>query len=233
MEDPALLEWIDQYLMGNIRPQDKAELERMMASDPEIAELVKESRMAFNVLKTERNRLLRDKLRQLDKEETRRSGFLPKWIVLSLCILVILGGSWFWASYYFSNKAIAERYFKMSYNPEEELFLSPDMKTIWEEAGQAFRNEDFGQASNLYNSIMDNTHRSVLYSVRWNLLLSDLALHGQTVQWKQALKNFTDETPASYGIRAQELSRLLNSGWYRIVAFFTQTDISGLKPRLI
>ena len=231
MEEPALLELIDQYLMGNIRPEDKVELERMMASDPEIAALVSESRKAFNVLQAGRNQQLREKLRAIDKDDRRRSGFLPHWIIMMICILVIIGGSWCWASYYFSNKAIAARYFNMTYHAEKEMVLNDDLKVIWKEADIAFRSEDFGRASNLYTSILESTEQSVQYNAKWNLLLSDLALHGQTASWKQALETFANQAPSS--IKAQELLRLLNSGWYKIIATLTQADISGLKPRLI
>lgn len=233
MEDPALLERIDQYLMGNIRPEDKAELERMMASDPEIAELLNESHKAFKVLQSARNRQLREKLKALDKDDTSRSGFLPQWMIVMISILVIIGGSWCWASFYFSNKAIAIRYYKMAYQPEEELIMSDEMKGIWKEAANAFRSEDFGRASDLYKSILENTEWSDPYSVKWNLLMSDLALHGQTVDWKKALESFTKEAPAPYGQKAEELSRLLQAQWYWIIVSLTQTDISGLKPRLI
>ncbi|MBP7239050.1 MAG: hypothetical protein KBA14_02415 [Saprospiraceae bacterium] len=233
MEDPVLLEWIDQYLMGSIRPEDKTELERMMASDPEIAEMVEESRKTFNVLRAARNHQLREKLKALDKDDLLRSGFLPHWIIVMICILVIMGGSWCWGSYYFSNKAIAVRYFKLTYQPEKQIALQGEMKKIWEEANSAFSKEDYGQAYNLYNSILESTEQSVQYSARWNLLLSDLALHGQTVDWKEALETFAWEAPEPSGYKAQELSRLLHSGWYKIMVFLTQTDISGLKPRLI
>jgi hypothetical protein len=233
MEDPALLERIDQYLMGNIRPEDKAELEQMMASDPEIAELVNESRKAFNVLQSARNRQLREKLKALDKDDTRLSGFVPRWIIVLICTLVIIGGSGCWASFYFSNKAIAIRYYKMAYQPEEALGMNDEMKAIWQEAANAFNQQDYGRASNLYNSILENTVRTVPYSVRWNLLMSDLALHGQTSDWKLVLERFAKEAPASLGKKARELSLFLDSGWYKIIVTLTQADISGLKPRLI
>lgn len=233
MEEPVLLEWIDLYLMGSIRPEDKTELERMMAADPEIAELVKESQLAFNVLQSERNQLLRKKLKALDKEETRRSGFLPKRIILSACILVVIGGSWCWASYYFSNKAIAVRYFKISYPPEEETSLSAEMKTIWKEADHAFKSEDYGRAHNLYDSILENKEHPISYGAQWNLLMSNLALHGQTDHWKKELETFSQEASAPFRNKAQALSRLLDASWYKIIITLTQTDISGLKPRLI
>ena len=233
MEEPALFELIDQYLMGSIRPEDKLELERMMASDPEVAVLVSESRKAFNVLQAARNRQLREKLKALDKDETQRSGFLPHWSIVMICILAIIGGSWCWASYYFSNKAIAARYFKMTYQPEEEIVMSDEMKEIWKEAGNAFNDEDYSRACNLYDSILENKEYPDTFITKWNLLMSELSLHGQTAGWKQSLETFANEAPAIYGTRAQELSRLLHADWYRIIVSLTQTDISGLKPRLI
>ncbi len=233
MEEPVLLELIDQYLMGSIRPEDKVELERMMASDPEIAALVSESRKAFNVLQAARNRQMREKLKALDKDDTRRSGFLPHWIIIMICALVIIGGSWYWASYYFSNKAIAARYFKMTYHPEKEIVLPGEIKMIWEEADNAFSSQDYERAYNLYLSILDSTELSLQYNARWNFLMADLALHGQTADWKQALETFAREAPTPFGDKAQELSRLLQSGWYNTMVFLTQADISGLKPRLI
>jgi hypothetical protein len=233
MEEPALLELIDQYLMGNIRPEDKTELERMMATDPEIAALVSESRTAFKVLQAARDRQLREKLKAIDRDDTHRSGLISQWIIVMICILVIIGGSWYWASHYFSNKAIAVRYFKIPNSPDAEIALYGEMKKIWEEADDAFRSEDYGRASNLYNSILKSPGLTEPYSARWNLLLSDLALHGQTIQWRQALETFANEAPAPFDTKARELSRLLNAGWYKMIAWLTQADISGLKPRLI
>src|SRR6187431_88835 len=138
MEEQVLLEWIDRYLMGTISAEHKAELERMMASDPDVAELVKDSQEAFKVLQSERNRLLREKLKAIDKDESKRSVFLPKWIFMMLLCLVMLVGGWYWAVQYYSNQSIAMRYFKMNAITEEETLLSPEMKTTWEKANDAF-----------------------------------------------------------------------------------------------
>ena len=196
MEEPALLELIDQYLMGSIRPEDKVELERMMGSDPEIEALVDESRKAFNVLQAARNRQLREKLRALDK--VRHASV---WILATLDYrddmhTAIIGGSWCWASYYFSNKTIATRYFKMAYHPVEELVLNDEMKMIWEEADNAFRSEDYGRASNLYNSILKNTEQSVLYNANGIFLCQIWHCMVKLTGWRQAIETFANEAPS-------------------------------------
>ena len=233
MEEPELLEWIDQYLMGTISPVRKKELEELMASDPGVAELVRDSKEAFKVLQSERNRLLREKLRAIDKDENHRSVFLPKWIFMILLCLVTLVGGWYWASQYYSNQAIAMRYFNMTSTIEEVISLSPEMKTTWEQANNAFRKEEYDLAFNLYNTFIEADGHALANHARWNILLTDLVMHGQTDEWKKALATFTFEAPPPFDDKASELTSLLNSRWYKLVAHFTQVDITGLKPRLI
>lgn len=233
MEEPELLEWIDQYLMGTISPVRKKELEELMASDPGVAELVRDSKEAFKVLQSEHNRLLREKLRAIDKDENQRSVFLPKWILMMLLCLVILVGGWYWASQYYSNQAIAIRYFKMTSTIEEGVSLSPEMKTTWEQANNAFNKEEYDLAFNLYNSFIETDDHPLANHARWNILLTDLVMHGQTDQWKKGLAAFAIEAPPLFNASAKELSALLQSRWYKVVAHFTQVDITGLKPRLI
>jgi hypothetical protein len=121
----------------------------------------------------------------------------------------------------------------MTYHPEKEIVLPGEIKMIWEKADNAFSSQDYERAYNLYLSIVDSTEQSLQYNARWNFLMADLALHGQTDGWKQALETFANEAPAPYSIRADELFRLLNSRGYKFIATCTQADISGLKPRLI
>ncbi|MVF83135.1 hypothetical protein D6U74_19060, partial [Vibrio cholerae] len=72
MEDPELLEWIDEYLLGTIQPEHRARLEARMSSDPVIAELVRNSREAFLAIQVAREHQLREKLVEWDRRETHR-----------------------------------------------------------------------------------------------------------------------------------------------------------------
>lgn len=63
MKEHNLNDWIDQYLLGTIDPEHKAQLEQLMARDAVVAERVRDSQVAFEAIRLVRNRHLREKIR--------------------------------------------------------------------------------------------------------------------------------------------------------------------------
>ena len=233
MEEPEILELIDQYLMGRIRPEDLTILKERMAADPAIAELVRESRETFRVIQFEKNRLLREKLKQIDKKGSWKTGFIPGWITYVMLPIIIITGGWYWTNYYYSNTAIAARYAKMPIVDIKKLYNRQGAEGEWKKADSAFRNEEFDLAVNLYATLLEEGNKEEAYLARWKIILSQLALYGPTPNVKDTLGVFANEAPAPWQAQARKLLRLINSTWYTVFINRVQINVSGLKPRLI
>ncbi len=233
MEEKYLAELIDQYLLGKISPEDKSHLEQLMASDPQIADMVSESRQAFKVLRSERNRQLREKLRKIDEEEPRQSGFLPKWIFSLLLMMVVVIGCWYWVSDFYSPASIARRYFEESPMPGTRLFPQVDLENTWLRANEAFINAKYEKAIILYASWSEEADSINANDGQWNLLLAQLALRGPTTSWKMTIKAFAEAAPEPQASKARKMLRLLDSSFYKTFFIRIPENLSVLKPRLI
>lgn len=232
MEEHTLSEWIDQYLLGTISPEDRKRLEALMHSDPAVAELVKDSKQAYKALVHARHQQLRGKLRELDKEDPRQSGFAPRWFgwfsILLLLVMVYI----YFACIHFNPASVAMRYFNNLSNTESALVSSPELQASWEKAKTAFLAKDYQQAIALYEPLTSVESENNAFA-RWNLLLAQLALEGPSSNWKAGMDIFAMEAPEPLSSQAHQLASLFDSTFYRLFCAKLRENLSAMKPKLI
>lgn len=231
MEEHTLPNLIDQYLLGTISPEDRKQLEALMADNPSVAELVKESKEAYKALIHARHKQLREKLRQLDKDDMKQSGFAPKWFGWVSFLLLLLLLYVYMAFFYFNPSAIARRNYVYP-----DVNLSSSTKLQFQEslnaANQAFLARDYPTAIVLFESIATSDSIQDAYT-RWHILLAQLALEGPTPNWKAGMDVFSREAPEPFASRAGQLIALFDSWTYKFFYARMRDNLSAIKPKLI
>jgi curved DNA-binding protein CbpA len=233
MKDQTLATLIDQYLMGTISPQDKANLEQLMATDPSVAELFKENQLAFNAIQLEQNRRLKDKLRALDKDDLTRQGFFSSRSGKLTFVLVTLFIFYYMASAYYSVESIAGRNLERYITSDDSAKDLSETEMAWKEAEGAFLMKEYPTALLRYKSLAEIQENESSQIIRWNILMTRLALEGSTPSWKQDLETFARETSGDLGTKASRLSRFLGTVYGRFFTKSFQENFSSIKPRLI
>jgi len=222
---------IDEYLLGTISPEDKAELQQRMADDSAVADLVRDSRQTFKVIQHARNLQLKEKLRRLDQEDLQQQNLMPGKRIMALLILaaILLGA--YMAFVYFSASAIARRNFE-AYTPPPAMTNDPSLAE-WTLAEKAFQTAAYEEAIQRYQALMEKTEPQEDFVARWNILMAQLALTGATPAWKLTLETFMRETPEPLASRAKKLAKNFDSGFHRMFYMHFQKNLSSLKPRLM
>jgi hypothetical protein len=222
---------IDEYLLGTISPRDKMALEQRMANDPAVAEMVRDSQKAFNVIRHAQNQQLKEKLRGLDQEDLQRQNLVPgKRIMALLFLAAILLGAYM-AFVYFSASAMARRNFE-AYNPPPAI-LNDSLHAAWSLAEKAFQTAAYEEAIHRYQALIVKAGPQEDFVARWNILLAQLALSGATPAWKLNLETFIREAPEPLASRAKKLAKNFDSGLHRMFYMHFQKNLSSLKPRLM
>jgi hypothetical protein len=227
MDTPELDALIDDYLLGTITPVQREWLEKRMAADPEFAENVRHSQLAFRAIQLERNRLLKEKLKQLDQtaeakppKTTKRTA-----VLISMAGLIIL--LFFLVSIYESPACIAKR------NLLEVAEVSIESQEMWDNAVLAFLEADYDQAIRDFVTLAGDQETPCHYAAEWNVLMAQLALAGPGPVWHMALDAYIAEAPEPLAARAQMLKRKLESVYYRLLFSPMREKFSAIKPRLI
>jgi hypothetical protein len=233
MEEKRISDLIDLYLLGSLSPMDRAYLEERMAADPAVAQNVRESQNAFAVLLSERNRRIKERLQEIDRKDSSQGNRFIKRFIPFLLFLLGIVGFLFWASQFYAPASIASRYFDSYPMPYTRSNDTAELEKKWEQANQAFIQEEYGLALNLYDSWNQDAGPIMDYSARWNILLTQFALHGATAAWKRELERFAREAPPALQIPARRLNQFLDSSFYRIFLASIQDHLSAIRPRLI
>jgi len=233
MEEHTLSALIDQYLLGTISTQDRAYLEELIVTDPTVAELVKESKMAYKAILFERNRRLREKLRDLDNEVMQRQDFFSTGIGKLSFLLGCLFVLFYLASVYFSPASIARRNFVDFSISALVAEGHQEQETARKEAKDAFMRKEYEIAIQHYVSLSEQPDTEFSFPARWNILMAQLALEGPTKQWKIALDSYTREAPGPIAAKAYKLAAFFESGYYKLLHKHFRENLSSLKPRLI
>jgi hypothetical protein len=233
MEEPTIEVLIDLYLSGAISPGDKARLEQAMATDPAVAEMVHDSQRAYKALLLERKRLLKEKLKKLDREDVPQQRNTPrKWKIISYSTAVVLL-IFMMLHVYMSPQCIARR--QLIAHPISHVDATPastEMKR-WEEARKSFLNKDFEMAIQQYLVLAGEETTPVHFKARWNILMAQLAVDGPTSSWHLAMDAFIQEAPVPFSTQAKSLSAKFSSPYYRFFFGPWKDKLSSLKPRLI
>ena len=86
---------MEMRLTGEITPEDLSWLEKRIADDPAVAEMMRETELAFKVIRHATRQRLKEKLRALDQEDPQQQGFFSSgrtgfFFVLMMLFIVIL-----------------------------------------------------------------------------------------------------------------------------------------------
>jgi len=233
MEEQTLDTLIDHYLLGTISPLDKTRLEKAMADDPSVAALVEDSKRAYQALLLERNRIMKEKLKMLDKEDMDdERNPSPKWKILfsaaGIMILLFLT-----LNMYQSPLHIARR--NLIAYPGEGGGIMPGSTemTLWADARTAFIKKDFEKAIQHYLVLAENVSAPGHFEAKWNILMVQLAAGGPTPAWYLAMDRFSHEAPSQFSNQANRMMVKLTSTYYRFFFSPWKDKFSSLKPRLI
>jgi hypothetical protein len=232
MEEHTLSTLIDQYLLGTISHEDRMELEALMASDPSVAESVRDSKEAYKALVHARNRQLREKLKQLDKSDPDPSGLKSKWFGWLILLMVPVLLYTYLTYFHFDPASVARRNFDQNPGLESSFVSWPQRTGAWKKANDAFLSEQYQEAIELYALLAEeDSLRNA--EARWNILLAQLALEGPSSNWRAGIELYARNTPEPFSSKAYKLGKLFESGLYKICCIRIRENLSAIKPRLI
>lgn len=233
MEEYRLNDLIDQFLLGTISPEDHQKLQQLIASDPEVNQMVEDSKLAYKALALERRKQLKTKLKALDNMPSGSDKPFPKWLGIGILLLGACFYYWYMASVYFSPESMAERNY-ISYqesNLQSEVIHPEDL--VWQKAEEAFKNGEYQHAIQQFAILSESSNPSQSAAANWNILLAQFALQGPSSNWKVGLQTFEKSAPEVLSEKARELINCLESRYYRFFMFRLQDNFSTIKPRLI
>lgn len=233
MKEHNLNDWIDQYLLGTIDPEHKAQLEQLMAKDAVVAERVRDSQVAFDAIRLVRNRHLREKMREWDLDQPHQQGLISSRagrigiFLVGLLVCIYLAGQ------YFHPLCLAQRNFIDVNSMVTEARPGADEMSTWKAAEVAFNQKDFEKAILIYSSLAESPLSDQQYTARWNLLMAHLAVEGPGAGWLAGLEAFVHHAPEPLASGGRRLSEILHNPIYRWVYASGSSGISQIKPRLI
>lgn len=236
MQEKDLLDLIDQYLLGTIKPDDLRRLQYLRNTNPDVETQVSQSIEAFNVIKYLRYKQLREKLRQIDNTDQKsKTGFLrQRWVIISILMILSFLGLWLWTNKHFDQVSIAMRYFLRS-SEMDIMQYETNSESVkgWAIANIAFKDKNFQEAIILFQPFINDPQPEISSVAKWNILLARLALGDQEIFWKEDMIVFQSTTSEPYKSEALKLLRTLNSPFYKIFVLRLSPQLSALKPRLM
>lgn len=233
METQQLNQLIDQYLLDTISPEDKVRLERLAADDPEVSLYLRESQQAFKAIRLARDRQLRSKMIQWDREDQgEKTGLASKswWIMVSILFLAM---AIYFVGWQWSPARIGQRYFIPGVEMNEGTSLSGPNAGSLQEAEQAFLDQDYEKAILLYSTLQEPDVAGHAYAVTWNILMARLALEGPTAQWMLAMDTLVPQLPGPLAVKAKRMTGWFRSRSYRMIYRPQQPYLVPLHPRFI
>lgn len=233
MKEHTLNDWIDQYLLGTIDPEHKAQLEQLIAQDTVVAERVRDSQVAFEAIQLVRNRHLREKMREWDLDPPHQQGLISSRAGrIGICIVGLLVCIYL-AGQYFHPSCLAQRNFIDVNSMVTDARPGAGEMSTWKAAEVAFKQGDFEKAILIYSSLAESQLNDQKYTARWNLLMAQLAVEGPSAGWLAGLEAFAHHAPEPLASEGRRLSKTLRNPFYRWVYASGSSGISQIKPRLI
>lgn len=233
MKEHNLNDWIDQYLLGTIDPEHKAQLEQLMDQDAVVAERVRDSQVAFEAIRLVRNRDLREKMRKWDLDQPHQQGLILSRAGRIGIVLVGLIVCLYLAGQHFHPSCLAQRNFIDLNSMVTEARPGAGEMSTWRAAEVAFQQGDFEKAILMYISLAESPLSDQQYTARWNLLMAQLAVEGPTADWLTDLEAFVHHAPEPLASGGRRLGEMLRNPVYRWVYASGSSGISQIKPRLI
>ena len=229
MNQRAIQELVDSYLLGQISPENKKMLLDLVEADPVFAQQVRESEETFRLLKAARDRELRQKLLTWDTE-AKKSISGKKRLLYCLAFILLLISLWCWMDNHFSREHIAIQSFTAVQN---QIEITPQYTGIWQNGIDAFRERDYDNAMLIFMTLADDQTSSMIYA-QWNVLLCQLALYGPDEAWENRVEKLSEMAPDAVKANAVELLKKIHSPFYRIWYHSVfHKSLTSVKPKII
>jgi hypothetical protein len=230
-EKQQLENLIDAWLLGQLSPEESIVLEQRIADDPEVAAMAAESRLAFEVIKAQHQKLLRQKLKDLDRDNLKHQSLLS--LPAGIILLTLLFGLLSIAIHSCIQQpaVLATRYFVR--DSAITYAYAADSADLWTKAVDQFESGGFEAAIHSFQQLYDEDSSTVRTIAHWNLLMAQLAKDGESEGWKTAMHQFLQGADTIYRIKATQLLKDLDSRWYKIFFSPESRPLESLKPRLI
>ena len=235
MEQKNRDELIDAFLKKKLTAEDQARIDQLLATDPDFAETLTESKEAYKYLQYLRDQQIRKKLQEFDKRQVivQKRVAYRRWLVVGVLFFVFLILGWLELVQFCKPENIALRYFEPIDVKPLSSILSTDEITKLELANRLFESGDFENASSLYQEFAEVGSKNIQAKAKWVLLMNRLALSGPDLRWKEALDEFPVEPDHPLYARKKKLLQFLDSPLYRLGTIVSPSALSAIKPRLI
>ncbi len=226
-----LAELIDAWLLQQLPPEEKVRLEHMIANDPAVAQMARESQLAFEVLKADQRSRLRKNLKLLDQQDPRSQGFLTgsfgKYsMVILLALVAVIGFTLFQ-----SSASMAKKHYMAQ--PESCLSASYSHQQTWRFAAQAYSMKDYETAIRSFAILAEDEEPEIRYTAKWNMMMAQLAKDGVSEGWKMALRQYRNEAPEHYKSIDYHVENKIYYWYLMILVCPGPIPLGGLKPPLI
>jgi len=233
MTEKPINELIDDYVTGQISPDEKIYLEELAAIDPEVAGQLHSAKVAYDFLERSYYRNVKKKLQEYDRSIEMKEGLSSKKMVRLAAIgIIIVAIFWMISYWYFQPAHLAKRF----YHPMEEQMrqvADDPVSQLKMKADKAFFENDFTEAGTTFQLIIIKSEDPDRMHAEWNTLLCELAINGITSGWRYKLDEIIGGSDEPEKGRAIKLKKQLNSWIYRLTFLQFAQEFSSLKPRLI
>lgn len=230
MKNADLYQLIDEYLLGTIAPEQKAQLENQIATDPAVAQLVRESRLAFDAIRVARDQQRRVMLKKLDADSSGRPDkkrFLLRLIGSTGMLMLV-----FWLIWHFAPAQLANRY--LEHDAQMTFLMAPEQQTAWEQAFLFFEKKEYEKATSVFRALAENENDQLSAAASWNSMMCALALHGVIPDWEKEMKISSEFAQKPYHIKADRLFRTIDFPGYRwFYSRVLRQGASLIKPSII
>ena len=234
MEDKAIQDLVDRYLLNQASPDDKLKLLHLMEADPVFAQYVKECEETFSILQAARNRHLRNQLKSWDAGIKKQKQDKGKGLLLLFILVLLFFSAWCWLAYHYSSVALARRSFNVIQENSISTFSSKVESEEWQKGIEAFRNEEFEKANYLFMAMPETADSALADHVYWNILLCQLTINGPTKEWMDALLEFSNKAPDPIKSEALKLLHILQSPLYtKLYRDILYKSFTAVKPKII
>lgn len=229
-------EWddlIDAYLLDTINPEEKERLQSQMALDPELANRVRESVLAFAVIRHARERQLREKMERWDLGASRYKVRRKQWPLIFLLLLIFFLGGTLLTLIHFAPANVAERWFHRESPCPTHATSCLQQNRIWEKAWLAFSTRDYQTANQQFALYTLNADPEEWDAISWNLLLIRLAQEGPTIEWRTGLELYLEQAHQPFRTKAGKLKLMLDHPVYRYFIRKNKWPSTMFQPQII
>lgn len=234
MNEKPISELIDDYVSGQVSPDEKAYLEELSAIDPDVRSQLRTAREAYDFLERSYYRNVKKKLQEYDRSVEIIDIFSSE-KMLRLVVISVLMIAFFWMiSYgYYQPANVAKRLYQPFIEQIKEASTMDTIAHLKSTADKAFEKRDYADAATTMQLIISHSGHDDRYTAEWNFLMCQIAIHGFTPEWIYRLDEMIVRSDEPIRGKAIELKKQLNSWIYRFTFLKFSPELSALKPRLI